>query len=167
MIRSASRLAATSVALMILAGSALAQTAQPTPSQIALGREVAVGSGMTRSFDAISEPMLDQLQQMDVTRPEIKKDLAEVIGILRPEIDKHKQQMVEATARIFATQLTEAELRDVAAFFKSPSGMKYVQAQPVILDDMVREIATWTQNLSEYILVRARAEMAKRGHQLQ
>jgi uncharacterized protein len=167
MIRSASRLAATSVALLILAGSALAQTAQPTPSQIALGREVAVGSGMTRSFDAITEPMLDQLQQMDVTRPEIKKDLAAVIETLRPEIDKHKQQMVDTTARIFATQLTEAELRDIAAFFKSPSGMKYVQAQPVILDDMVSEIATWTQNLSEYILVRARAEMAKRGHQLQ
>ncbi len=63
--------------------------------------------------------------------------------------------------------MTEAELKDVAAFFKSPSGVKYVQTQPAILDDIVREIATWSQNLSEYILIRARAEMGKRGHQLQ
>jgi hypothetical protein len=167
MIRSASRLAATSAVLLFLAGSALAQTAQPSASQLALAREVAIGSGMTRSFDAIAEPMLDQLQQMDVTRPEIKKDLADVVAILRPEIEQQKQQMVNTASRIFATQMTEAELRDIATFFKSPSGLKYVQTQPVILDEMVREIATWTQNLSEYILIRARAEMSKRGHELQ
>jgi len=167
MIRSASRLAVTSAALLFLAGSALAQSAQPGPNQLALAREVAIGSGMTRSFDAIAEPMLEQLQQMDVTRPEIKKDLGEVVNLLRPEIEQQKQQMINTTARIFATQMTEAELRDIATFFKSPSGLKYVQTQPVILDDMVREIATWTQNLSEYILIRARAEMSKRGHALQ
>jgi hypothetical protein len=111
--------------------------------------------------------MLDQLQQMNVARPEIKKDLDAVVEILRPEIEQQKQQMINTTARIFATQLTEAELKEIAAFFKSPAGSKYVQTQPVILDDMVKEIATWTQNLSEYIVLRARAEMSKRGHELQ
>lgn len=167
MIRSASRLAATTLALVILAGSALAQSAEPTPAHLAVAREVALGSGMTRSFDAIAEPMMAQLQQMDVTRPEIKKDLAEVVELLRPEIEQQKQVMINATARIFATQLTEEELREIANFFKSPAGEKYVKTQPAILDDMVKEIATWTQNLSEYILLRARAEMDKRGHQLQ
>jgi hypothetical protein len=167
MIRSASRLAATTVALLFLAGSGFAQAAEPTASQLALAREVAIGSGMTRSFDAIAEPMLDQLQQMNVARPEIKKDLDAVVEILRPEIEQQKQQMINTTARIFAIQLTEAELKEIAAFFKSPAGSKYVQTQPVILDDMVKEIATWTQNLSEYIVLRARAEMSKRGHELQ
>jgi hypothetical protein len=168
MIRSASRFAATSVALLMLAGAALAQQpAQPSASHLALAREVAVGSGMTRSFDAILEPLLDQLQQMNVTRPEIKKDLDEVAQGLKPELEQQKQLMVDAAARVFANRMTEAELKDVAAFFKSPSGMKYVQSQPVILDDIVREMATWTQNVAEFIMIRARAEMQKRGHELQ
>jgi hypothetical protein len=122
---------------------------------------------MTRSFDSITDQMLEQMSQMNVTRPEIKQDLDQVIQMLRPEMDQQKQVMVNAAARIFATRMSEAELKDVANFFKSPSGLKYVQVQPVVLDDIVKEMATWTQNVSEYILIRARAEMKKRGHELQ
>jgi hypothetical protein len=165
MIRSASRLAATTVALFMLAGPAFAQ-GQPSASHMALAREVAIGSGMTRSFDAMTEPLLAQLQQMNVTRPEIKQDLDQIVTALRPEVEQHKQKMIESAARAFATRMTEAELKDVAAFYKTPAGVKYVQVQPLLLDDIVRDLATWTQNVSEYIMIRARAEMAKKGHQL-
>jgi hypothetical protein len=50
-----SRLAATSVALFMLASPAFAQ-AQPSASHLALARDVAISSGMTRSFDVMSEP---------------------------------------------------------------------------------------------------------------
>jgi hypothetical protein len=168
MIRSASRFAATSVALLMLAGTALAQQpAEPSASHLALARDVAIGSGMTRSFDAISGPLLEQLRQMNVTRPEIKQDLDQVVESLKPEIEMQKQIMVTAAAKVFANRMTEAELKDIANFFKSPSGVKYVQSQPVILDDIVKEMATWTQNVAEYVMIRARAEMKKRGHDLQ
>ena len=161
-----SRLAATSVALFMLASPALAQ-AQPSASHLALAREVAVSSGMTRSFDAMVEPFLDQLQQMNVTRPEIRQDLAQVVTQLRPELEQQKQKMVDNAARAFATRLSEAELRDVAAFYKSPAGVKYVQTQPGVLDDVVRDLAVWTQQTGQFVMSRAREEMGKRGHQLQ
>ena len=50
MIRNASRLTATSVALFMLASPVFAQT-QPSASHMALAREVAISSGMARSFD--------------------------------------------------------------------------------------------------------------------
>ncbi len=165
MIRSVSRMAAMSVALFMLAGSAFAQ-GQPSASHLALAREVATGSGMTRSFDAMTEPLLAQLQQMNVTRPEIKKDLDQVVTMLRPEVEQHKQKMVDNAARAFAASMTEAELKEVAAFYKTPAGIKYVQVQPLLLDAIVKDLATWTQNVSEYIMIRARAEMGKRGHTL-
>jgi uncharacterized protein len=168
MIRSATRLVATTLALALLAAPAIAQTpASATPSHLALAREVAVASGMTRSLDAMTEPFLDQLQQMNVTRPEIKKDLDEVTKMLRPEIELQKEKMVDKIAQIFTEQLSEPELKEVSAFYKSPVGVKYVNIQPGLLDDIVKELATWTQNVSEYVMIRARAEMNKRGHQLQ
>jgi hypothetical protein len=165
MIRFASRMAATSVALLMLAGPAFAQT-EPSASHLSLAREVAIGSGMTRSFDAMTEPLLAQLQQMNVTRPEIKQDLDQVVTMLRPEVEQHKQKMVDNAARAFAASMTEAELKEVAAFYKTPAGIKYVQVQPMLLDSIVKDLATWTQNVSEYIMIRARAEMGKRGHNL-
>ncbi|MBZ6076471.1 DUF2059 domain-containing protein [Microvirga puerhi] len=167
MIRSASRFAATTVAILMLASPVLAQTAQPTPTQLALAREVAINSGMTRSFDAMTEPFFAQLQQMNVTRPEVKKDLEEVVTMLRPEVDQQKQKMIDSAARAFANRLSESELKEIAAFYQTPAGKKYVEVQPGLLDDIVKDLATWTQNVSEYIMIRARAEMGKRGHQLQ
>ncbi|MGO4704466.1 DUF2059 domain-containing protein [Microvirga sp. 2MCAF38] len=168
MIRSASRFAATSFALFMLASPVLAQQApQPTASHLALARDVAISSGMTRSIDAMTAPLLAQLQQMNVTRPEVKKDLDDVVEMLKPELELQKQKMVETAAKAFAIRLTEAELKEVSAFYKSPTGVKYVQIQPLLLDDIVTELATWTQNVAEYIMIRARAEMSKRGHQLQ
>ncbi len=166
MIRNASRLAATSVALFMLASPVLAQ-AQPSASHLALAREVAVSSGMTRSFDAMVEPFLDQLQQMNVTRPEIKQDLDQVVAQIRPELDKEKQKMVDNAARAFASRMTEAELKTISDFYKSPAGKKYVETQPGILDDVVRDLATWTQQTAQFVMSRAREEMGKRGHQLQ
>jgi hypothetical protein len=168
MIRFNTRLVATTFALALLAAPVQAQNApQPTASHLAAARDVAAASGMTRSFDAMTEPFLDQLQQMNVTRPEIKKDLDEVTAMLRPEIEMQKEKMLDNVARVFALQLTEPELKEIAAFYKTPTGVKYVNVQPGLLDDIVKDLATWTQNVSEYVIIRARAEMNKRGHQLQ
>ena len=166
MIRTASRLAVTSVALFMLASPVFAQT-QPSASHLALAREVAIGSGMTRSFDAMVEPFLDQLEQMNVTRPEIKQDLQQVVAQLRPELEQQKQKMVDNAARAFASRLSEAELKEISAFYKSAAGVKYVQIQPGVLDDVVRDLAVWTQQTGQFVMTRAREEMGKRGHQLQ
>jgi hypothetical protein len=168
--RRALRSAMTGLAFLLLAGPAPAQqqnAPQPTASHLAAAREAVIGSGIVRSYDAIIEPMLDQLKQMNVTRPEIKEDLDKVVDALRPEMELQKQQMINTTATVYARYMSEPELKEIAAFFRSPAGKKYVDTQPAVLDDLVKEMATWSQNLSEYVIIRARAEMAKRGHQLQ
>jgi uncharacterized protein len=167
MIRSVSRMAATSVALFMLASPVFAQQpAQPSASHLAIAQKVAVSSGMTGAFDALTGPLLNRLQQMNVTNPEIAADLAKVVETIRPEVEAKKKEMVDSTARIFATRMTEAELKEVAAFYESEAGKKYVQIQPGVLDDVVRDLSIWSQRTSEFIMTRAREEMGKRGHQL-
>lgn len=136
-------------------------------AHLALGREVAVLSGMARSFDAILPQFGEQIRKQAVSRPEISKDLDDVLTKLQPELELQKQVMINNAARIMAQSLSEAELKDIAAFFKSPSGKRYVQTQPQVLDEMVRSMQTWTEGVSEYVMVRVRAEMSKRGHRMQ
>ncbi|MXQ12696.1 DUF2059 domain-containing protein [Microvirga makkahensis] len=166
MIRSASRLAATSVALFLLASPVFAQQAAPSASHMAAGREVAISSGMSGAFDALPGPLLGRLQRMSVTNPDIQKDLDAVVALLRPEVEQKKQELIDETARILASRMTEAELKEVAAFYKSAVGQKYVQLQPAVLDDVVRQMDLWSQRTSEFIMSRAREEMSKRGHAL-
>lgn len=138
-----------------------------TPSHLALAREVMLSSGIARSFDSIIPTMAEQIRKNAVTRPDLAKDLDEVLKSLDPEMALQKQRLIDTAARIYAKRLTEAELKDIVAFFRSPAGKRYVETQPQMLDEMVGAMQDWTQEVSEYVMVRTRAEMGKRGHQLQ
>ncbi len=179
-------IAALGLALLALPSAALAQkpapakpAAQPatpaantpapafTPSHLALAREVMLSSGIARSFDSVLPAFADQIRKQTVTRPELAKDLDEVLVSLQPEMELQKQRMIDIAARTYASKFSEAELKEIATFFRSPAGKHYVEAQPQLLDEMVQEMQDWTQDVSEYVMVRVRAEMGKRGHQMQ
>jgi len=175
-----SRLLAVVLGLALAAPSlpALAQTtnaaataqkapATYTPNHLALAREVMLSSGIARSFDSIIPSFAEQIRKQAVTRPEIQKDLDDVLAKLQPEMELQKQRMIDIAARTYASKLTEAELSDIAAFFRSPAGKRYVETQPILLDEMVHAMQGWTEEVSEYIMVRVRAEMGKRGFNLQ
>ncbi len=102
-----------------------------------------------------------------MTRPEIQKDLDQVLVALQPEMELQKQRMIDIAAKTYAAKFSEAELTDIANFFRSPAGKRYVEMQPALLDEMVRAMQGWTEEVSEYIMIRVRAEMGKRGIQLQ
>ena len=138
-----------------------------TPSHLALAREVMLSSGIARSFDSVLPAFADQIRKQTVTRPELSKDLEEVLTSLQPEMELQKQRMIDIAARTYAAKFSEAELKEIATFFRSPAGKHYVEAQPQLLDEMVQEMQDWTQDVSEYVMVRVRAEMGKRGHQMQ
>lgn len=180
--RLASSFAAASLALALMTGSVLAQTPAPqgaapaaptapaaaqkqfTESHLALARDVAVTTGIARSFNGVVDQILDQVRQISVTRPEFKDDLEKILTEMKPELEMQQQQITNAATHVFATYLSEAELKDIDAFFKTPSGLKYVQTQPQILDAFVNEFQNWSNSLGEYVMVRVRAELAKRGH---
>jgi hypothetical protein len=101
-----------------------------------------------------------------VTRPELGKDLDQVLDGLKPELEAQKQTMVDAAARLYARAFTEAELKDLVAYYKTPTGQKYLQLAPRLLDELSVDTQRWTERVSEFVMTRVRAEMAKRGHQI-
>ncbi|WP_246683085.1 DUF2059 domain-containing protein [Methylobacterium sp. WL9] len=137
------------------------------PSHLALAREVMFNSGIARSFDSIVPALAEQIKKNAVTRPELAKDLDEVIKGLQPEMELQKQRIIDVAARIYAGRLAEPELKEIVVFFRSPAGKRYVETQPQVLDELVGAMQDWTQEVSEYMMIRVRAEMGKRGHQLQ
>lgn len=153
------------------ASTPAANTAQPdpaiSPNHLALAREVMLNSGIARSFDSIIPAFGEQIKKNAVARPELAKDLDEVLTNLQPEMELQKQRMIDIAARIYAKGMSEGDLKEVVTFFRSAAGKKYVETQPQLLDELVGAMQDWTQEVSEYMMVRVRAEMGKRGHQLQ
>lgn len=139
----------------------------PTAAQIALARDIVVDSGVSRSFAIVIPQFLDQIgTRLTQTRPDLIKDLNVVTEQIKPEFDKRVEQMVDTAGRLYAERLTEAQLKDVVAFFKSASGMKYVEQQPLVLNALYVSMQGWQQQISQDMMTRVREEMKKKGHEM-
>jgi hypothetical protein len=140
---------------------------QPTPQQMSLARDVVLYSGIARSFDVIVPQYLDQIgTNLTQTRPDLIRDLNTVREQIKPEFDKRVDEMVDSAARLYAARLTEQQLKDTGAFFKSPAGIAYVQAQPALMSDLLPAMQSWSRQIASDMMTRVRTEMKKKGHEL-
>ena len=134
------------------------------PSHLQAARDVIIGSGIVRSFDGFIPQFVDQARTtMGSTRPELIKDLDEIAKTLPPRLNDLRSEIIEIGARVYANRLTEPELKEVAAFFKTPAGAKYVSSQPQILEELFGEMQGWTQRLGVRVVELFREELQKRG----
>ena len=167
---------------LVLAGPALAQQAAPAPAApataapalpeptaaaVAAARDLVVLSGMARSFAPLVPDLVRQIvPALTRTHPELTVDMTEVVKQLEPEFIRDGERMTDVAARIYARRMTEDQLKQAAAFFRTPAGARYVEVQPVMLDELVVAMQSWTQELSGTMMKRVREEMAKKGHNL-
>jgi hypothetical protein len=167
------QLAGAAVSLALLIGvPAHAQTAQPAQpdipqSYLEAGRDVVILSGLAESFEAIYLEFRERVSQtVGTTRPEVRKDMEEVIELLRPEAEKKRQEIIASSAYIFAKRMSEADLKEVAAFFKSPVGQRYNAMRPRAIDEIYALLQPWSIQTSNLLFDRFSEEMRKRGHQI-
>ncbi len=178
-IKSISR--ALGLALLLAGGAAFAQPAstpapaapaapakaEPTAAQIAIGRDIVIGSGISRSFAVVVPQYLDQIgTRLTQTRPDLIKDLNVVMEQIKPEFDKRVDTLIDQAARSYAQRMSEDQLKQIAAFFKSDAGAAYVAAQPAVMNDLFVTMQAWQQQLSVDMMTRVREEMKKKGHEL-
>jgi hypothetical protein len=141
--------------------------AEPSAAAVALGRDIVLASGLARSLQAIVPQLLDQTYAtVTRTRPDLVRDLNEVMKMLEQEFSKNSDELVTKVAQVYAVRLSEAQLKDTAAYFNSPAGKAYVESQPIVLSAATSLVQETTQRLSTDIVERVRAEMKKRGHEM-
>ncbi len=147
-----------------------APVAAPAPAPVSAShldaaREVVQLSGIGRTFNVVVPQLAEQtLVTITRTRPELRNDLIETLNAIRPEFEKRSSVMVDSTARAFAGVMSEQELKDTAAFFKSAAGQAYVRMQPMVIDQMVVSLDAWNRQTSIDLMTRVREELRKKGH---
>jgi len=100
------------------------------------------------------------------TNPMWAKDLDEIAASLLKEYQPRGEEIVDATARFYASHFTEAELKQILTFYQSPAGQKMIVEEPKALDESMIYAGNWGDSLSIDVMSKLRAEMKKRGHDL-
>jgi hypothetical protein len=138
----------------------------PPTSHLLAARDVVIISGLSGTFSNIYNDFIVNMRQNLVTRPEVSKDLEATFAALKPEADRRVEDMIAAASVVFARGMTEAELKEVSAFFNSPVGRKYNQARPQMINEVYQQLQPWTYRTSDFFYQFTRAEMKKRGHDI-
>lgn len=137
------------------------------PSHLAAAEELVAASGLAASFLQIVPSLMGQINaNISQTRPEIAADLKATLDQLAPEFGQYPQEMMTSAARIYTAVMTEQQCKDALAFFKSPTGKRFVDVQPTIIGNMGPILQNWRQRISVTMMDRVREEMKKKGHEI-
>lgn len=159
------RHAAAVVALAVFIPAAQAQ--QPSPSAMAVAKQLITTTGATTVFAPLIAGVVEQAKILFLQQnPALAKDLNEVALKLRTDLQPRSSELNDEVARLYATNFTEQELKDILAFYQSPAGKKLLEKQPQVIDTSMAFAQTWANKLSDEVVNKIRDEMKKRGHTL-
>ncbi|MCU4182125.1 DUF2059 domain-containing protein [Bosea sp. BH3] len=152
---------------LLCAAPTFAQGTAPTPAHLQAAREVVDLTGVSQNIDNIFREFEENTRQMvGATRPEMVKDMNEVVAVLKPEAQKRTDEMIGSAVAVFAAKMTEADLKEIAAFFKSPVGQRYNSLRSQAMEEIYQVMQPWAVQTSNYLFDRFSQEMRKRGHTL-
>ena len=92
-----------------------------------------------------------------------QKDLNEVAVVIVQTLSGREKEIGEQMAKIYASDFTEQELKDLVTFYKTPLGQKLLAQEPKTVQASMAYMNQWATNFNETILGEFRSEMKKRG----
>lgn len=161
--RRAARLAAVALALTVPGAAALAQ--QPSAASMATAKEIVNVSGAMVMFNPLVAGVVEQAKLLFLQQnPGLSKDLNEITAKMRNDLNPRLDELNLEMARLYATRFTEPELKEVLAFYTSPTGKKLLNEQPQVAELTLKFAQDWSNKLSDEVVGKMREELKKRGH---
>jgi hypothetical protein len=140
---------------------------EPSPAAILIARQIIEIKGVKAMFEPVVRGVVEKAKGVFMqTNFMWEKDLNEVAAIVHKDYDPRAVELIDATARIYASHFSEAELKGILTFYQSPLGQKMNAEEPKAMDDSMNNAAQWADNLSTDVMAKMRAEMKKRGHDM-
>ncbi|MFY9686809.1 MAG: DUF2059 domain-containing protein, partial [Pseudolabrys sp.] len=117
-IKNAARWAALGLTLVTFCPLANAQ--QPSPAAMASAKELISITGATTLFGPLIAGVVEQAKGLYLQQnPSLSKDLNEIATQMRTDLQPRFSELTDEVARLYAANLTEQELKDILAFYKT------------------------------------------------
>jgi hypothetical protein len=140
-------------------------TLPPPAENLAAARELIQVMRATDQFKALLPTIMQALKPAFVQgRPEMEKDFDAILPAINEVAARRVNELAEALAVIYASNFSVAEIHDIAAFYRSSTGQKFLTQQPVIAHESVVAGQRWAQALSSELREAIGEQLRKRGH---
>jgi hypothetical protein len=158
-----------SVAILFAALVALEGVARADElaDRIAAAREVMAA---THAADRMQEFVPLMFKQLRGVLVQANPKAEQEIDLLLPRYEERAKartgELVQAIAAIYAKRFTTTELKEVAAFWKSPVGQKFATEQAGLMKEAMEIGNNLGQSIAKDALEEMKAELRKKGYDL-
>jgi hypothetical protein len=154
-------------ACLVLALMSAAPAPAQSPDAVAAAKELMTVMHSADNFKAIMPQLAAALKPAIVQgRPEVEKDYDALVPVLLGAMNAKLDVMMDEIARIYANRFSAAELREVAAFYRGPTGQKFVAQLPEIMKDSMAIGQQFGQQFAGELQQRMMDELRKKGHKI-
>ena len=129
------------LALLLLASPAVRATDQPDAAALAKARELVDASMVPGSSEQMVGAISGSVAQLILSvNPGKEEQIGPVVdAYFTPLLREHFSELSEVPATAFAKTFTADELDQLLAFYRSPLGKKYLDAQAKVQTDMMTQ----------------------------
>jgi len=150
---------------LLAAGPAGAQS--PSPEAMAAARELIVTMRAADYFKTLMPAIMQQLKPAIVqNRPQVERDYDAIVPLLLDSMNARVNEIIDQIAALYARNFSIEELREVVAFYRGPTGQKFVQKLPLITQESMVIGQRFGQSIGAEIRGRIVEELRKRGHDI-
>lgn len=150
---------------LLAATPALSQA--PPPDATAAARELLATMRFSDQFKAIMPVIIQNLKPAIVqNRPEVERDFDTLMPTLLESMTARLDELSDLTASVYARNFTAEELRDVTAFYRTPTGEKFLQRLPTVTQQSMALGQKFGQTVASELQGRMIDELRKRGHKI-
>jgi uncharacterized protein len=138
-----------------------------SPSAIAAAKDLLAAKNVSQVYAAAVPNIVQRTKDAFLANNlNYQKDLNEVALAIAQSLAGREKEIGEQMAKIYASDFTEQELKDLTAFYKSPIGQKLLNQEPKSIQASMSYMNQWAQSFSETVANEFRNEMKKRGKPL-
>ena len=136
-------------------------------SHLKAAQEVIALTRSDQIFDEIIPKLASQTQQIFTrANPALTREIEETAMEAALEMARRRVELSRTLQLIWARRFTEEELRELAAFFATPVGEKFVEETPVIAALSVGAGRQWEEALSADMVQLTREKLQAKGYAL-
>ena len=159
------RIAGLVVATLLLIAPAHAQSANPDAE--AAARELVDTMKLPDQFKAVLPTIIQHMKPAIVqNRADVARDFDAMMPVVQENMAARLGELSNAMAAVYASNFTAAELGDLTAFYKSPTGQKLLQKTPVIAAQTMAAGQKFGQAAAADAQKQMTDELRSKGHDL-
>ena len=151
-----------------LAVAASAKEVSPTATHMEVAKELLRISHADQVLDqAVSLILPQQIKSIKSLRPDIPEKALNRFGeVFKASFRKNMQEFLDAAALTYTRHLSEADMRAIVEFYKTPAGQNLIKKQSVMMGELARLGSVMGQEIARKALREAVSKLKQEGYDL-